>query len=191
MAAPRVLRSEYQEWAKTRARARFDLATSGIDPLPLAELGAGIDDLELTGPSLDGYPPLQRALAAHCGVPEEQVVAAVGTSLANHLAMAALVAPGDEVLLEHPVYEPILALARYLGAEVKRFARRPETEWAIDVEEVERLTTPRTRLIVLSDLHNPSGARLDATTLAALGALARRAGARVLVDEVYLEMVRI
>ncbi|HEX9671657.1 MAG TPA: pyridoxal phosphate-dependent aminotransferase, partial [Thermoanaerobaculia bacterium] len=189
--APRVLSSEYQEWAKTRSQARFNLVASGVHPVPLAELGATLDDVELTGPSWYGYPPLQAALAAHCGVPEEQVVAAVGTSLAVHLAMAALVAPGDELLLEHPTYEPILAVARYLGAEVKRFARRPEAGWGIDLDEVARLLSPRTRLIVLSDLHNPSGARLDDAALAGLGELARRAGARVLVDEVYLEMVRV
>lgn len=189
--ATRVLSSEYQEWAKTRSQARFNLVASGVHPLPLAELGATLDDLELSGPSWYGYPPLQAALAAHCGVPEEQVVAAVGTSLAVHLAMAALVEPGDELLLEHPTYEPLLAVARYLGAEVKRFARRPEAGWGIDLDEIERLVSPHTKLIVLSDLHNPSGARLDDATLAGLGELARRAGARVLVDEVYLEMVRV
>ncbi len=188
--APRVLSSEYQEWAKTRSQARFNLVASGVHPLPLAELGATLDDLELTGPSWYGYPPLQAALAAHCGVPEDRVVAAVGTSLALHLAMAALVEPGDELLLEHPTYEPILAVARYLGAEVKHFARRP-TGWGIDLDEVARLLSQRTRLIVLSDLHNPSGARLDDAALEGLGELARQAGARVLIDEVYLEMVAV
>lgn len=185
----RVLSSAYMEWAKTRAQARFNLATSGVHPYPIRELGASLDDLELTGPSLYGYEPLQRALAAKCGVSAERVVAAVGTSLANHLAMAALVGPGDEIVMERPVYEPLLALARYLGAEVKPFERSPGAAFRIDPEEVRRRITARTRLIVFSNLHNPSGSLTDERTLEELGDVAQQAGARVLVDEVYLEMV--
>ena len=58
------------------------------------------------------------------GVTPDRVVMANGTSMANMLALAALIAPGDEVLVEHPTYEPMLAAARFLGAEVKRFERR-------------------------------------------------------------------
>ena len=123
---PRILSSEYMEWAKTRADARFNLATSGVAPYSIKDLGATLEDLELSGPSRYGYEPLQNALAAKCGVPADCVVAAAGTSLANHLAMAAVIEPGDEVVMEHPVYEPLLALARYLGAEVKRFDRRAQ-----------------------------------------------------------------
>ena len=59
------------------------------------------------------------------GVSVEQVVAADGTSMANFLAMAALIAPGDEVLIEHPAYEPMLGAASFLGATIKRFERKP------------------------------------------------------------------
>ena len=45
--------------------------------------------------------------------------------MANHLAMAAILEPGDEVLMEQPVYGPILDAALYLEAEVRRFVRRP------------------------------------------------------------------
>jgi hypothetical protein len=186
---PRVTSSEYMEWAKTRAEARFNLAASGVAPYPLADLGVALEEIEITGPSAYGYAPLQEALAAKCGVPADCVVAAVGTSLANHLAMAAVVAPGDEVLMERPVYEPLLALARYLGAEVKAFERSFEAGFRIDPEEVRRKVTKRTRLIALTNLHNPSGAQTDEATLRRLGAIAREAGARVLVDEVYLEMI--
>jgi aspartate/methionine/tyrosine aminotransferase len=177
------------DWAKTLAQAPFNLAASGVAPYPLRDLGATLEDIELSGPSAYGYEPLQRALAAKCGVPVESVVAAVGTSLANHLAMAAVVEPGDEVLLEHPVYEPLLSLARYLGTRVNRFDRRPEAAYRIEPEQVRRKITARTRLIVLSNLHNPSGALTDEATMKEVGEIARGVGARILVDEVYLEMV--
>ncbi len=181
-------RSQYMAWAKTQSQARFGLAASNMAPFPLAELDATIDNLEINGPTTYGYPPLQAALAAKCEVAEDSVLTAIGTTQANHLVMAALLSPGDHLLIEHPVYEPMVALARQVGAEVDFFTRRAETGFGVDPEEVERKVTPRTRLIAITDLHNPSSARLDEPTLAALAGVARRAGARLLVDEVYLEM---
>jgi aspartate/methionine/tyrosine aminotransferase len=90
-----------------------------------------------------------------------------------------------EVLVEQPAYEPMLAAARFCGAEVKRFARRAEQGFALDPGEVERQVTPRTRLILLANLHNPSSAFADEPALRRIGAL----GPRVLVDEVYLDAV--
>ena len=103
------------------------------------------------------------------------------------LALAAIVRPGDEVLAEHPTYEPLIAAARYLGAEVRHFARRAEDGFRLDPAEVERRITPRTRAVVLTNLHNPSSALADDDALRQIGALAERVGARVIVDEVYLD----
>jgi hypothetical protein len=187
--APRVTSTEYIEWAKLRSQARFNLATSGVMNFPLAELGVSLEQLEINGPSWYGYAPLQEALAKKCGVATDCIVAAIGTSMANFLAMAAVVEPGDEVLVEHPAYEPLLNVALYLGANVTRFPRRFENKFQIEPAEIVRHITPRTRLIVLTNLHNPSGVLTDDATLREVGEIARRAGARVLVDEVYLEML--
>lgn len=181
--------SEYMEWAKTRSQSRYNLATSGVRHFPFRDLGVTLEDIELSGPSGYGYEPLQQALAEKCNVPPECVVASVGTSLANHLAMAATLEPGDEVLIEHPAYEPLLALARFLGAEIKRFRRRFEDGFGIDYEEVRRQVTPRTRLIVITNLHNPSSVLIEEASLRQLGEIAQSAGAHVLVDEVYLEAI--
>ncbi|MGC2528869.1 MAG: pyridoxal phosphate-dependent aminotransferase [Candidatus Acidiferrum sp.] len=188
-AAARTKRSVYMEWAKIRSHARFNLATSGVTGVPLAEFPFDLGQFEVTAPGGYGYAPLQQRLAQHSGVPEECVVAATGTSMANHLAMATLLDSGDEVLIEEPVYGPLLEVAEYLGARIKRVPRRFETGFALVPEEIERAITRETRLIVLSNLHNPSGALAPAATLRAIGEMARRVGARVLVDEVYLEML--
>jgi len=156
----------------------------------LREFPLSVDELEVTTLSAGyGYEPLQKRLARHTGAPEECIVAAAGTSMANHLAMAALLVPGDEVLIEQPTYGLLLDAASYLGARITRFERRQETGFALDVEEIERSITEKTRLIVLTNLHNPSGALVPAETLRALGELAVRTGAHVLIDEVYLEML--
>jgi len=180
--------SIYMHWAKTRPRVKYDLALSGILNLPFAELGAQIEDLDLNGDNAYGYGPLIDALALHCGVPSENVVAiSGGTSMANHLAMAAALEHGDEVLIEQPTYEPILAVAKYFSATIKRFSRSFENGFRVDVDEIARQITPRTRLIVLTNLHNPSSTLVDKATLRQIGELANTVGAQVLVDEVYLE----
>lgn len=182
-------RSVYMEWAKTRSHAKFNLATSGLLSVPFSELPVRLEDLEITAPGAYGDAALQQRLAKHNGVPEECVVAATGTSMANHLAMAAALEPGDEVLIEEPVYGPLLDVANYLRARVKRVPRRFETGFALDPVEIERTVTNETRLIVLSNLHNPSGALIPAETLRAIAQMAQRVGCRVLVDEVYLDML--
>jgi aspartate/methionine/tyrosine aminotransferase len=182
-----VKRSEYIEWAKTRSQARFNLATSGVIHYPIAELGATIEDIELSGPSWYGYEPLQQALAAKCGVTTDSVVAATGTSMSNYLAMAAILEPGDDLVVERPAYDPLVSAAAFLGANVKRFERRFEEGFRVEPSELERTVTNRTRLIVVTNMHNPSSVLVDNETLRQVGEIARRVGARVLVDEVYLE----
>ncbi len=180
--------SDYMNWAKTQSRARFNLATSGVGSFPLAELPIQ-PALEINGDSTYGYAPLQQAIAQKCGVDPDCVVAAAGTSMANHLAMAALLTPGDEVLIEHPAYELLVSAARYFGADVKRFARSPESDYALDPAAVRAAMTPKTKLIVITNLHNPSSVLTPEAALREIGDMARSVGAHVLVDEVYLDAV--
>ena len=179
--------SPYMEFAKLRSSMKYNLATSGIMSYPLAELPLTIEDLEINGTGPYGYAPLVERIARYNDVAVECVVTAAGTSLANHLAMAATFDPGDEVLIEHPTYELLESTALYLGADLKRFERRFEDGFRLDPAEVERQITPRTELIILTNLLNPSGNYADEDTIRKVGDIAKSHGARVLVDEVYLE----
>jgi aspartate/methionine/tyrosine aminotransferase len=176
-------------WSKTQSRARFNLATSGVASFPFRELPIDLKELEINGDDSYGYPPLQQAIATHHGIEPDCVVESAGTSMANHLAMAAIMEPGDEVLIEHPAYGPILDIAQYLQANVKRFGRVEENGWAIDPDEVRPCVTPKTRLIVITNLHNPTSVLTPDSVLREIGDIARSAGALVLVDEVYLDAV--
>lgn len=180
-------RSPYMEFAKLRSAAKYNLATSGVMSFPLSGLPVRLEDLEINGPTLYGYAPLRERLAKRNGVAPEWVVTAAGTSMANHLALAATLAPGDEALVEHPTYELLTSTLEYLGVSVRYFERRLEDGFRVDPEEVERQMTAQTRLIALTNLHNPTGAYVDEATLGAVGDIAKRHDARVLVDEVYLE----
>ena len=181
--------SDYMHWSKTRSRARFNLATSGVAAFPLHELPVDLEELEINGDNSYGYAPLQSAIAGHHGVDPECVVEAAGTSMANHLAMAAIIEPGDEVLIEHPAYGPILDVARYLGRESETLPTHGRKWLGSGSGEIRRSVTPKTRLIVITNLHNPTSVLTPDSVLREVGDIARSVGALVLVDEVYLDAV--
>jgi aspartate/methionine/tyrosine aminotransferase len=183
----RALQSAYMHWAKFKRPVRFALTTSEVPHFRMDRLPLTIEDLDLDGASHPRYAPLRERIAGRYGVTTEQVVAADGTSMANFLAMAALITPGDEVLVEQPTYEPMLGAASFLGAQIKRFERKTADAFRLDPAAVEQMLTPNTRLIVITNLHNPSSTLADEAELRAIGDLAATVGARVLVDEVYLD----
>ncbi len=181
--------SDYMHWAKTASKAPFNLATSGVGSFPLADLPFDYSTLEINGPNSYGYPPLKEAIAKRYGVDPDCVVTAEGTSMANYLAMATLLDAGDEVVIEHPAYGLLMDAALYIGAQVKRFARREENAYAVEPDELRRVVTSKTRLIVLTNLHNPSSVLTPDAVVREVADIARSVGARLLVDEVYLDAV--
>lgn len=185
----RAYASAYMEWVKTRSHVPFNLANSGVKSYPLSGLPVDLGSLALSGPGAYGYTPLIEAIAAKCGVDPDCVATAPGTSMANYLAMAATIEPGDEVVVEHPAYPLLVETAEFAGATVKHFERSAEMHFAIDMQTLERSISSKTRLIVLTNLHNPSCARIDEATLRQIGELAESNGTRVLVDEVYLDLL--
>lgn len=181
-------RSVYMRWAKEHAAARYNLANSGMLGCGTADLVLEPGDVQVNGANRDGYPPLLEAIAARYGVTPERVVTAQGTSGANFLALATLVDHGDEVLVEQPTYEPILAVLEFLGARVRRFGRRFEDGWRLDLDELRSRMSDRVRLVVLTNPHNPTGVLLPPEQTTEVGRLAERYGALVLVDEVYRDV---
>jgi aspartate/methionine/tyrosine aminotransferase len=177
----------YMEWAKKRPSPAFDLAGSNVLTCSIDDLEGARDALALSGSNDNGYGPLVEAIANRYGVRPEQVATANGAAGANFQVCAALVEPDDAVLVERPGYDPLLGAARLLGAHVVRFDRRFEAGYVLEPETIARAMTPRTRLIIVTGPHNPTGVAADRAALVAIGDVARSAGARVLVDEVYLD----
>jgi aspartate/methionine/tyrosine aminotransferase len=180
----------YMRWAKTRPHVTFDLASSGLVPVTTAELlgdARARDAFEISGPSDEGYLPLREALGARYGMPADCVSIASGASGANFLACLALLQPGDDALIETPAYDPLISAARAAGANVVHFERSWAKGFALDPYVVRTALTPATKLIVLSNAHNPSGAMASREVLEQIGVMADAIGALVLVDEVYAE----
>lgn len=177
----------YMRWSKQHVPARFDLTGSNLLPCSVDELPGAREALALAGPNDDGYAPLLEAIATRYGVSAERVCTAGGTSGANFLVMAAGLRPGDEVVVERPAYDPLLGAARLLGATVRRFDRTFGEGFALDPERVIAATSTRTRLVILTNPHNPTGVATPADVLGTLGNMAAERGVAVLVDEVYRE----
>jgi aspartate/methionine/tyrosine aminotransferase len=177
------------EWAKTRPKAEIDLAGSNLLGCTLDDLPGAREAVDIEGESPDGYPPLLEAIARHHGVEPERVATAGGCSGATFLACAAILSPGDDVLVETPGYDPLAGAATLLGARVTAFQRRFEDGYALDPDAVAAALTPATRLVMLSNPHNPSGAAASSESLARLANLAEALGFYVLVDEVYRDTV--
>jgi aspartate/methionine/tyrosine aminotransferase len=182
-----TLPAPYMHWAKTRPAARFDLAISNMFGCTIADLPGAAAALALDGRNDSGYPPLLEAIGRQYDVTPDRVTTAQGASGANFLVCAALVGPGDHVLVEQPGYDPLMGAARLLGAEVTQFERRFEEGYALDPARIAGAMTGRTRLIMLTSPHNPTGVVAGLDTLREIGEVAAAHGAYVLVDEVYID----
>jgi aspartate/methionine/tyrosine aminotransferase len=138
---------------------------------------------------LYGSNPVREALAARYRVPADEVFPTEGTSLANFLAMAALLDGGGHAVVETPVYTPFLQQVEALADTVELVERPFEDGFVLDPERLERALRPDTRLVALTNLHNPSGVRMPDTLLTELAGRAARVGAHLLVDEVYRDFL--
>jgi aspartate/methionine/tyrosine aminotransferase len=176
-------------WAK-RNLTGFTPNNLGMSGLP----GLSAADVAPAGPTpywmpegAYGDPELRGLIAAREGGAPDHVFVSAGTSLANFLVYLAE-ARGAHVAVETPAYEALPALPAAVSATCTAFRRDPARGWRIDAASLRAAVRPNTRLIVVTDLHNPIGVRIPPEDLALLLAEAERVGAAVLVDEVYREM---
>lgn len=181
----------YIEWAKALPRARINLARSGVEPCPPAMLRPRREDVVTTLPVRYGWEPLLDAIARRYRVGIERVyTVSGGTSFANWIACAAILdgcGASAEVIVERPTYEPLLRIPQAMSHRVRRLERRFEEDYRIDIDRFARLVSRRTRLAIVTNLHNPSGARIGLSTLREMARILDRVGGVLLVDEVYLE----
>jgi aspartate/methionine/tyrosine aminotransferase len=174
----------YLAWAiHAFPRVTWNLATSGVLSVPIEEIGVPSD---LAGPT--AFARFTWAVSARYGVPQEEVVPALGTSGALWVIMASLLGPGDEILVEEPGYEPLHRVAEALGARVRRFARLGREGYRMDPARIAGAITPATKAVVVSSPHNPSGVHASDDELRALAEAVRERGAYLVVDEVYREL---
>lgn len=188
-------RLDYLEWISGRPEvALYDLGSS--------DLRGDRDHGPVVVPDpLDGLPDppvgatLETQIAGEYGVHPERVLVTPGASTANLVATIAALYPEHDdrddgvteptALVEKPGYEPLVEAPRAVGADTDRFLRPADDGYRLDPDRVAGALTDHTRLVTVTNRHNPSGRLTDRETLAAAAAEAREADARLLVDEVY------
>jgi len=172
----------------------FNLSESGVQPLRLGELvddDAARDALlrePLRYTQSNGTAELRALIASqYPGASIDHVQVTNGGSEANYVATWALVEPGDEVVFMVPNYMQTWGLARAFGGSVRAWplVRSATGRWAMDMNGLERLVSSRTKLIVICNPNNPTGARFDDHDLDRLASVANQHGSWILADEIY------
>lgn len=177
-------RVSFLEWIQSHLpHTQYDLATSYVYSLKLAELGIEPAALDMSSSDIKST----RLLAHKYSLEPDNFFLTHGASMALYVVYNSIVRPGDEVLLEAPNYEPLYRLAVKLGAQVKMIDRSPEKGYKLDIEEFQRKVSKNTRMVVLSNIHNPSGSFTDKHTLQALADIAKDTNTYVLCSEVFLD----
>ncbi len=188
-----------ERWmTRHETHVKYDIAESGILPLSTHDLlqfepeGARAATLEALLQLPLGYSEacgtvaLRSALAAtYQLVAADQILVTTGAIEANYLLFQVLLDAGDHVIAPYPAYQQLYSVPRAIGCEVSLWEVGPETDYRYDVDALERLLTPRTKLIVVNTPHNPTGAMLSPADAARVYALAESVGAWVIGDEAY------
>ena len=155
--------------------------------LAASELPFNRDSIQLhafPGDARVGSRHLLATLSRREQVPEENIFLSLGSSLANFIIWAALLKRGDEVLIEFPAYEPMFKVPAYLGARI-RFCKRDPLDFSLSVPAIEESLSEKTRMVILTDSHNPSGSQLTPEVLQYLRKLNQERNIAVFIDEVY------
>ncbi len=185
---PFELEQWQSDWEHT---VEYNLADSSVRGASIGEVAdpeawAALAGLELGYPMVNGTEPLRQRIAAlHAGAAAANVLVTVGGAEANQIVCQTLIQPGDQVVVMEPGYRQVHGLALSLGAEVSAFPLRPEADWRPDLDRLEALVTERTRLISVVNPNNPTGAVLTGAEMDRIVAVASKAGAWLLADEVY------
>ncbi len=172
--------------------ARYDFGISNIPGLLFSELqeltGYEIPaDFDLGKNDHFGEENLREALAGIYKWDSDNIVTATGGSEANFLAYLATIEAGDEVIVENPGYEPMYRVPAMLGGKIEKWERKFDDDFQLDLDELNEIISPSKKLIVLTNLHNPSGVLTSRKTMEAVAGIARDNRAHVLIDEMFLD----
>ncbi len=174
-------------------QVEINLSESGVHPLTVGELLDASEDRErllalaLGYPQTNGTVPLRTAVASmYGGATPDNIHVTNGGSEANFCTCWSLLEPADDVVMMAPNYMQTWGLARAFAGTVREWQLR-ETggRWRPDLDALRSLLTPRTKLLIVCNPNNPTGACFDAATLDAICREAARHGTWILSDEIY------
>ncbi len=167
-----------------------NLAESSMRDRALGELGLGPDlaRMLLLYGDHRGHPGLRALLAAEGGCAADQVLLTPGAAGALFIVATSLLSPGDHLVVLRPNYATNIETPRAIGCEVSFVELRLEDGFRYDADAIAAQMTPKTKLVSITNPHNPTGAVLDPQALARIVALVESRGAWLLVDETYRDL---
>jgi len=192
--SPKFVPFELERWQSTwENRVRFNLSESGVHPLTIQELLglAGASALPLLEVRLgysqsNGTDRLRERIAAlYPGASPDQVLVTTGSSEANFVTCWRLLEPGDKVAVMMPNYMQTAGLTQNFGAEVRPFQLHEKEGWEPYAEEIRTAIASGTKLVVITNPHNPTGHVLGDAARKVILERAAEVGAWILADEVY------
>ncbi len=173
--------------------AKNDLANSSITGVPLKaalELSdfTFSDDFNLGKNDPFGATQLRETLAENYHCNQNNIITSTGGSEANFIVFLALLNRGDEIIVEQPGYSPLWLVPEMLGANITFWDRKLENGFKLDIEGLKEKISKKTKLIVITNLHNPSGVLESPGNLKALSEIASDYNALLLIDEIFLDV---
>jgi aspartate/methionine/tyrosine aminotransferase len=185
---------DLERWQSTwENRVRFNLSESGVHPLTIQELlglaGASampLLEVRLGYSQSNGTDLLRERIAAlYPGASPEQILVTTGSAEANFICCWRMVEPGDKVAVMQPNYQQSWGLAQNFGAQVRTFQLHEKEGWEPYAEEIRTAIAPGTKLVVVTNPHNPTGHVLSDASRKAIIDRCGEVGAWLLADEVY------
>ena len=168
---------------------RFNLSESSVRDRSLADLGVELGDMVLFYGDHVGHPGLRELIAATSGGADaDEVLVTAGAAAALFIVATTLLGRGDHLVVVRPNYATNIETPRAIEADVSYLDLSFDQGFAIDVERLAALVTPRTRYVSVTLPHNPTGRLISEAELQRLVEVVERAGCRLLVDETYREM---
>jgi aspartate/methionine/tyrosine aminotransferase len=164
-------------------KVKYDLASNNMPPY-VPDFDGKLEEANLAMCSLTGTDELKDTISDLSDVEADNILVTNGASEANFLVCAALLSRRDEVLVERPFYEPLASIPQGLGSKVRFIDRKP-IDFPLDLTALRDSITPATKLLVITNLHNPSGAQISDVTLKELSEIAGERNIHVLCDEIF------
>lgn len=183
----RIAGFKIEEWMnKYESSAIYDLTTTCISPLCVNDLpfSKEIFNLKLGYGNITGSQRLKAAINS-LYEKEHHLTITHGAIGANQLVFLSLLEKGDEVVSIVPTYQQHYSIPESLGCDVKLYFLKEENNWLPDLEELDKVLTPKTKLLCLNNPNNPTGSVMPDVMLEEIVKLAERKHIWILSDEVY------
>ncbi|EER23018.1 hypothetical protein D8B26_004314 [Coccidioides posadasii str. Silveira] len=196
-----------QRWIDTESQlAKYDLSSSCAASVSIEELSSLAEGEQDRNPPLpasiltmplcygeayQGSKQLRTTIANLYSIkiptplPVDNVLITPGASLANLVVFHALCSPGDHVIVQYPTYQQLYSLPKSIGVEVTLWKSKEKDKWQLDLEELKDLIKPNTKMIVLTNPANPTGAITPRSQLQAIVEIAKEHSIIVFSDEIF------